>query len=333
MSSSQIDVFRECRAVGMSHEEVEQVSKVGLTPDDVIRQLRNLKSGGIELPPETQRQNSGAFNCLLGPYDSKFGVLNTRRVHVVSGNSGAGKTVWVNQMLDAQLKDRTFFGRVGAGWEYLCLWADRGEDDITEQLTAMDMMDSRHRHHAVSTTKEPAETLADYVGCSQAKFAFIEGIDLWATDYTNKRAVAQVMESLRNVATHYDIGVLLSIGSQKFKPKEQYAHTRARVSGADSWVRMAHTCINITEDAKTEERVVTIDARTGRKQVVRMEFRQGEENDGRLHVVETPIIVGPEAEMIRWFAAHPDSTWQAIADRFAVKRAQAFALAKKYGGS
>jgi hypothetical protein len=330
VSSSQIDVYRECRAMGMTKEQTEQVNKTGLEPDAVIRQLKRIaegqSDGSATLSQANLRKDSGAFDCLLGPFDSKYGVLNTRRVHVVCGNSGAGKTIWTNQMLVSQLETREFLGRVGAGWEFLCLWADRGEEDITEQLTCLDMMQHRHRHHAVSMAKSPAQTVEDAVIASPAKAVFVEGVDMWAEDSTSKRAVAQLMGDLRAVAVHYDISILLSVGSQKFKPKEQYQHTRARVSGADSWVRMAHTCVNVAEDPSDGVRTITIDARTGPKQVVKMQF----EEDGRLHIVPTAVEIGPEVSMEQWFAQHPSATCDEVQAQYHIKKRRANQLRKKY---
>jgi hypothetical protein len=72
---------------------------------------------------------------------------------------------------------------------------------------------------------------------------FIEGGDMLVEDATKGTLVTPFMQALQRIATHYHIAIILSVGSAKSRPKEQYANRRDRSFGSEKWARMSDTIL------------------------------------------------------------------------------------------
>jgi hypothetical protein len=242
-----------------------------------------------------------SFDFVLGPANGeKHGIFAKRSVHLVQGSSGNGKTTLGLQMLYAQRRGDTFFGRQGLKRNFRVVWQDRNFSELERQLDGMGLLDDPpptsvwHGH-------EPDEALITTMeNFPETEVLFVEGLDLWCEDAKDMKHVATLATNVRDVAEHYHISIIATVGMPKMKPREKYAAPRDRAFGSSAWARKADTVVDILVPEDDDQREVQVLSRTGKAQ--RLTFRW---ENGVLVPVVPAITVGPVDEAVGKVTAMP----------------------------
>jgi hypothetical protein len=87
--------------------------------------------------------------------------------------------------------------------------------------------------------------------------------------------VGTLATAIRDVAEHYHIAIIGTVGMPKMKPREQYAAPRDRAFGSSAWARQADTILDMIADQDTGVVTCRLLPRTGRQQVAKFEFENG----------------------------------------------------------
>jgi hypothetical protein len=172
---------------------------------------------------------------------------------------------------------------------------------------------------------------------------FIEGLDMLIDDANKKSTVSPFMRQLQEVAAHFHIALICSVGAPKTKRGEDYAAKRDKLSGSEAWGRNCETVAVLEfseeDDGTAPRRELTILPRNASAEKFSLEFQSG-----RLVQVEAKADEDPEEKntggappIARQRAIHliemalqhgplPDKTVRMIVkkqgvDKMAVKRA------------
>jgi Domain of unknown function (DUF3854) len=198
---------------------------------------------------------SGAVReCVLlavheGNYDGWFG---RGRVHLVIGSSGAGKTTLLVDLLNCQRTGEMYLGHLGAGLRFMILFVDRGDLSNQETLDRMGLVDAKLNINYLPVTTSGWESVTEILGKIEAEetlpeAVFIEGADMLVEDANKAQFVTPFMHALQKIAAHYHIALILSVGSGKSRPKEEYSNRRDRAIGSEKWPRMSDTVLALAK--------------------------------------------------------------------------------------
>ncbi len=175
----------------------------------------------------------------------KDGWFPLGAVSLVGGPSGGSKTTWMLQLLLAQAIKVPFHGHNTYGRPYLMLGADRGEDAHKRTMDRMNL--------SVASVPFKPLPLAWDLGAAQAivdqieatdplpEIVFIEGVDMLVTEVNNIKAVAYFVHALQQIAKHYRVAIIGSLGSPKVKEGHGYTATRDNLLGSGGWGRTVET--------------------------------------------------------------------------------------------
>lgn len=108
---------------------------------------------------------------------------------------------------------------------------------------------------------------------------FIEGLDMLIDDANRKSIVAPFMRHLQEVAAHFHIAIIGSVGAPKTKNGEGYAAKRDHLSGSEAWGRNCETVAIIEfgedEDGTAPCRELTILPRNATAEKFSLQFEAG----------------------------------------------------------
>ncbi len=203
------------------------------------------------------------------PYPTRLYLVDrlipVRSIALVSGCSGAAKTRWIFQCLEEWIKHSTFLGypaipnpRLG----YLCY--DRCIEDCYDTLLDMHLdlpgIDMASALSDDSLWDVKAEHFSGY-DC-----VIMDGVDMLCKDINKFHVVRQEIQKLLRMIANSQIGIIASIGTNKSKDGEKYAHSRERSIGSSAWGRLTGTSFNLDFDPTDEDgtRTLTINPRIGR---------------------------------------------------------------------
>lgn len=216
-----------------------------------------------------------------GEYDGWFG---RGRVHLVNGSSGAGKTTLMVDLLHRQRTAEMYLGHLGAGLSSLILFADRGDLSNQETLARMGLLDANLNIGYLPITSSGWESINEILEKIESQetipaVVFIEGGDMLVEDATKAIFVTPFMRALQMIAAHYHIAIILSVGSSKSRPKEEYANRRDRSFGSEKWARMSDTILALSTppggDDTDTRRVLDVLHRNARAEKFDLAFSEG----------------------------------------------------------
>jgi hypothetical protein len=199
----------------------------------------------------------------------------------MGGSSGAGKTTLVTGLLEAQSRGEPFLGHDGAELPYLILFADRGELSNRETLERMGFADRGIpiAHLPVCWGDVAVQRILAAIEARDPlpAAAFVEGADTLIEDPSKPAHVAPFLSHLQHIAAHYHVALILSVGSPKQKPQEQYRLRRDRIFGSQLWARMAETValLSAVGDDTTEKRQLDVLHRNAKAESFALEFLNG----------------------------------------------------------
>jgi AAA domain len=290
-------------------------------PDATLRERRMWDAHSYECSGE---------DYVLGPAKTaKFeGWFPLGEVSLIGGSSGAGKTTWALQMLDAQSKGEEFLGHESYELPYIILMKDRSKFGLKRTFRRLEMdMDNlplREFPKECPTKMHFADALVMLVeaemkaGRGSPRIVFFEGLDIMIPDNFKMADVASVLEPAQGVAERYNFALICTMGSPKKSPKEQYSSPRDAIFGSSVFPRMTETIVKVTEDYTTGAREVIVLPRQEAQERFSMKFR-----DGKI-VLGLPVgPAGPnlskQEEFNLWLT--PGSTWEQAHERFGISRA------------
>jgi hypothetical protein len=136
-----------------------------------------------------------------------------------------------------------------------------------------------------------------YLEKGRPKILFVEGLDMLTKKQTEMDAVSVAVARFREMAEHYQISIIGTVGCPKMKPKDRYVSVRDRNYGSSAWSRMADTIVELTANPD-QSRTVEVGMRNAPDTKFVMEFR-----DGLLIRQESVSILDP---FLQWLEGQTD---------------------------
>jgi Bifunctional DNA primase/polymerase, N-terminal/Primase C terminal 1 (PriCT-1)/AAA domain len=168
-------------------------------------------------------------------------------VSLIGAPSGAGKSTTLYQLLLTQACKGVLFGHDTYGRTFSVMGIDRGKPAHRRTMRRMrrkvdaipfDPMATAYDTAAVQqiVTKLEAHTPAPEV-------LFIEGVDMLVSENNDLRCISRFMDLLGEVAAHFHIAIVGSLGSPKIKMGQGYAAKRDNLLGSSAWARKCETVL------------------------------------------------------------------------------------------
>ncbi len=274
----------------------------------------------------------GLGQCVLGPLVMRpySGWFARGAVHLIAGSSGAGKTTLTLDLLRMQARRAPYLGHPGAGLEFLVLFADRGAVSNRETLERMKIDPATlPLDHLPPTTDGAAALQAVREAVERCPecpaVVFVEGADLLVEDPCKTQVVTPFVVGLRQLAEHYSLAIILSVGAPKSRPQEQYQLKRDQVFGSQAWSRLCNTVLVLTTtgDGTVATRDLAVLHRNAAAEIFHLTFTDG------LLVEAAPSTV-TEPDMLTWFREVEVFTKQKFRDAFTLSGARATTLLDGY---
>ena len=201
---------------------------------------------------------------------------------LVGGPSGGSKTTWMLQLLIAQENKAPLYGHNTYGRSFLMLGADRGEDahKRTMERMKLTLTSVLFKRLPLAWDLAAAQAIADQIEATVPlpEIVFIEGVDMLVTDVNNIKAVSSFAHALQEIAQHYHVAIIGSLGSPKVKEGHGYTATRDNLLGSGGWGRTAETVALLQfpkNDDTSGRRQLTVVLRNAPAEKIPLRFRDG----------------------------------------------------------
>jgi hypothetical protein len=265
------------------------------------------------------------FQYVLNPKNKFDGWFMRGSAHLIAGSSGAGKTTLMLDLLDRQSRGEEIFGHKTNRWTYLAVMADRGNFANQETCARMGIDPSTVPVEFLSVCTDAAavQKITEAVEKRGVPaILFIEGADGLVEDPNKTQVVAPFLSALGQLAEHYHMSIILSVGAGKQK-KEGYAYQRDKVFGSQMWPRMTGTVIFMspTGDGTGPERVVSIQHRNAATEHYNLTFEGG---GGRLILkaappkAADPFVLWAESQPTEWTIAEAIAGMRGVLGKSAI---------------
>ena len=202
-------------------------------------------------------------------------LLPERSIGIISGSSGAGKTILTMQCVEEWLTRSTFLGYTAKPNPVIAYFTyDRSEEDAYDTLNSLGIyLPQMKIYCGITGTDAP---LPDQSVFKQSDCVIIDGLDCLvrnANEFHEVRITFHKMMILLESTSCVLWGIT---GSSKAKAGEGYLNSRDRSFGSSAWSRLSGTNINIVldEDALVNTRIVHVTPRTGPKLRLEMDFNE-----------------------------------------------------------
>ena len=175
-------------------------------------------------------------------------------ISLIGGASGTGKTTWVFDMLHKQKNGVLVLEHKTFKRSFHVLAYDRGQNAFERTMRRLKL-----NPWDIPTTPLPLAFGTDAVQNiinqiekmdPRPEIIYLEGLDMLLDDTNKKSTVSPFMRQLQEVAAHFHIALLGSLGAPKTKRGEDYAAKRDHLSGSEAWGRNCETVaiLEFTED-------------------------------------------------------------------------------------
>lgn len=204
-------------------------------------------------------------------------------ISLIGGASGTGKTTWIFEMLHNQKQGYPVFDHRTHKYLFQVLAYDRGRNAFTRTMRRLKLLPSD-----IPTTPLPLAFGTDAVQniINQIEkmdpipnIIFIEGLDMLLDDANKKSTVSPFMRHLQEVAAHFHVALICSVGAPKTKRGEDYTAKRDKLSGSEAWGRNCETvCVlefSEDDDGTAPQRVLTILPRNAQAETFTLQFEGG----------------------------------------------------------
>jgi hypothetical protein len=279
-------------------------------------------------------RTDGLGQCVLQPtpFEPYSGWFARGAVHLVAGSSGGGKTTLVVDLLQTQARGVRYLGHATSRLDYLVLFADRGSVSNDETLARMQIDPATVPVAHIPLTPNGAASAAAILAAIEAApglpaVVFLEGADLLVEDPCKPQIVAPFVVALRQIAEHYSLAMVLSVGAPKARPHEQYQLKRDQVFGSQAWARLSNTVLvlSITGDGTVATRDLVALHRNAPAEKFHLVF-----TNGRLVVSDETNAT--ERNMVTWMQDTEVFNRQKFRDAFSLSGARATSLLEGFVG-
>jgi putative DNA primase/helicase len=197
-------------------------------------------------------------------------------VSLIGAPSGAGKTSFGLNLLEALRNGREVWGHPAKARDYRVLSHDRSKRSMVSTVRSLGLPVEEVLPRVIRlTTKQQLANPADVFGACLSmnpgvEVWFIEGLDLWIHDMNKMDVVAPIMDGLQRLATLHDVAVIATVGSPKQKGKEKYTG-RDALFGSAALARKAETIVTVgwtDDDDPNSVRKVVVMPRTGQSETL-----------------------------------------------------------------
>lgn len=228
--------------------------------------------------------DGGYFEFVCDPAPSQVdGFFPLGAVSLLCGSSGTNKTTILIQMCQAQHKKEPFLGHATHGRDYLILMMDRDDAAMARTLKRMniakgsvplDVLPSGH------WDREAAQMIIKKIEEQKkvAQVLVIEGLDMMVTNEIAKEVVTEFMKYLQEIARHFHIAIIGTMGSPKVKAKDGYIAKRDQIAGSAAWSRLSETVVAMQfpeGDDTSDRRLMSVLPRNARAESFSMILDQG----------------------------------------------------------
>jgi hypothetical protein len=204
-------------------------------------------------------------------------------ISLIGGASGTGKTTWIFEMLHKQKNGWPVLNHGTHKRLFQVLAYDRGKNAFTRTMRRLNLNPSD-----IPTTPLPlafgTEAVQGIINEIEKmnpipNVIFIEGLDMLLDDANKKSVVSPFMRHLQELAAHFHIALICSVGAPKTKRGEDYAAKRDKLSGSEAWGRNCETvCVlefSDEDDGTAPRRELTILPRNAPAEKFSFEFQGG----------------------------------------------------------
>lgn len=212
-------------------------------------------------------------------------LFPARRVHLIGGSSGSGKTTWLLQMLDNWQKGEKVFGYEVNPQPFLIISYDRGDEEFRETCARVKLDESRFPRispSGASASKSLLGLLTDLrVSHPAVRFFVVEGIAIKTPDgkINDYKVVGEWLNQLRAFCETNDITIVGVVHSPKTHEGEQYVDPRTRITGSGAWGAYSSSIVLVEKAAPSEPadttRKLYFLLRNGPERMLLMDFRDG----------------------------------------------------------
>ena len=283
---NKMEKFFSASALGQREKWTDRQDYRQRTVKAAIDEVRTGKPAAVSAAIEfhTPAVDDPAGEYVIAPLDGKGdGWFPLGDVSLVGGASGTGKTTWLFQMLHDQKQGRLVLGHQTRTLLFHVLAYDRGKNAFTRTMQRLNLLASD-----VPTIPLPLAFGADAVQAIineieklQPRLAiiFIEGLDMLIDDANKKSVVSPFMRQLQEVAAHFHIALICSVGAPKAKRGEEYAAKRDKISGSEAWGRNCETVVVLEfaedDDGTDPQRSLTVLPRNAKAEKFTLGFQEG----------------------------------------------------------
>jgi len=274
----------------------------------------------VALAFQTPAQPDCKGDYVVAPLVSqKDGWFPLGDISLVGGASGVCKTTWLFQLLTHQKEGYEFLGHKTFRRLFHVLAYDRRKNSFERTMDRMNMSPSD-----VPSTPLPlamgivaVQTIINEIEKLNPipSVVLLEGLDMLLDDTNKKSVVSPFMRHLQDVAAHFHIALIGTVGAPKSKQGEAYAAKRDKLSGSEAWGRNCETVVVIEfseeDDGTSPQREITVLPRNAGAEKFSMELQ-----NGRL------VLVQPSAEEEKPVLGRPNTALQ-IAIQFLERELQA----------
>lgn len=197
-------------------------------------------------------------------------------VSLIGAPSGAGKTSFGLNLLEALRTGREVWGHPAKARDYRVLSHDRSKRSIVSTVRSLGLPVNEVLPRVIRlTTKQQLSNPAEVLGVCLAanpgvEVWFVEGLDMWIPEMNKMDVVAPIMDGLQRIATMHDVAVIATVGSPKQKGKEKYTG-RDALFGSAALARKAETIVTVgwaDDDDPNSVRKVVVMPRTGQAETL-----------------------------------------------------------------
>ncbi len=222
-------------------------------------------------------------------------------ISLVGGASGTGKTTWIFELLHKQKQGYEVLGHKTFKRLFQVLAYDRGKNAFKRTMKRLNLLasDIPNTPLPLAFGTAAVQGIIDQIEkmTPTPSIIFIEGLDMLLDDANKKAVVAPFMRHLQDVAAHFHIALIGSVGAPKSKRGEDYAAKRDKLSGSEAWGRNCETvCVlefSAEDDGTAPQRELTILPRNAPAEKFTLQFE-----GGRLVPVQPSAAPEPEDKPI-----------------------------------
>lgn len=218
-------------------------------------------------------------------------------VSLIGGASGTGKTTLIFELLWKQRNGMDVLGHKTFGRPFHVLAYDRGQNAFERTMIRLKLgnLDIPTTPLPLAFGTNAVQNIINEIEKMNPipQVVFIEGLDMLIDDANKKSIVSPFMKQLQEVAAHFHLALIGSLGAPKTKRGEDYAAKRDHLSGSEAWGRNGETVAILEfsedDDGTAPRRELTVLPRNAKAEKFSLIFE-----NGRLVKLEAPPEEQPE---------------------------------------